>query len=33
MNDKTIGGEISNLIYYPDALSTPDIASIITLAP
>jgi len=33
MNDKTIGGEISNLIYYPDALLLGDIQSIIDLQP
>jgi len=33
MNDKTFGGEISNLIYYPDALSIVEIKSIIDLQP
>jgi hypothetical protein len=31
MNDKTFGGEISNLLYYPDALLLGDIQSIIDL--
>jgi len=33
MNDKTIGGEITNLLYYPDALLLGDIKSIIALQP
>lgn len=33
MNDKTFGGELSNILYYPDALKLPDIKSIINLAP
>ena len=28
MNDKSFGGEISNLIYYPDSLNLVDITSI-----
>jgi hypothetical protein len=31
MNDKTFGGEISNLLYYPDTLLLGDIQSIISL--
>ena len=31
MNDKSIGGEISNLIYYPDALSLVNVNDIIKL--
>jgi hypothetical protein len=31
MNDKTVGGEITNLLYYPDALLLGDIQSIIEL--
>jgi len=33
MNDITFGGEINNLIYYPDALKLGDIQSIIALSP
>ena len=33
MNDKTVGGEITNLLYYPDALLLGDIQSIIELKP
>ena len=31
MNDKTFGGEIANLLYYPDALSLDDIKNVINL--
>ena len=31
MNDSTFGGEITNLIYYPDALSLPEIQNIMAL--
>jgi hypothetical protein len=33
MNENTFGGEISNLLYYPDALKLQDIQDIIALAP
>ena len=33
MNDKSIGGEISNLLYYPDALLLEDIQTILELQP
>ena len=33
MYDNTFGGEISNLIYYPEPLKLPNINSILTLAP
>ena len=33
MNDNTFGGEINNLIYYPDALTLDNIKNIMTLKP
>jgi hypothetical protein len=33
MHDNTFGGEISNLLYYPENLKLPDVNSILTLAP
>ena len=33
MNDKSFGGEITNLIYYPDALTLDNIKDIINLSP
>ena len=33
MHDNTFGGEISNLLYYPEYLKLPDIKSILELAP
>ena len=33
MYDNTFGGEISNLLYYPEPLKLPDVNSILTLAP
>ena len=33
MYNNTFGGEISNLIYYPENLKLPDVNSILTLAP
>ena len=33
MYDNTFGGEISNLIYYPESFKLPNINSILTLAP
>jgi hypothetical protein len=33
MYDNTFGGEISNLLYYPENLKLPDVNSILTLAP
>ena len=33
MYDNTFGGEISNLIYYPESLKLPDVKSILALAP
>jgi hypothetical protein len=33
MNDNTFGGELSNILYYPENLKLPDISSILTLAP
>ena len=33
MNDSTFGGEINNLIYYPDTLSLPEIHQIMSLKP
>ena len=33
MNDKTFGGEINNLLYYPDALTLDNVKDIITLKP
>jgi len=33
MNDKTIGGELSNLVYYPNVLKLGDIKSIMSLTP
>ena len=33
MNDKTFGGEINNLIYYPDNLTLDNIKNIMTLKP
>lgn len=33
MNDNTFGGEISNLLYYPDAVKLQDIKDIMALAP
>ena len=31
MNDKSIGGEISNLLYYPDALNLVDVQNVLAL--
>ena len=33
MNDKSFGGEISNLLYYPDSLTLDNVKNIITLKP
>jgi hypothetical protein len=33
MNDNTFGGEINNLIYYPDTLLLPEIQSIMSIKP
>ena len=33
MNNNTFGGEISNILYYPDVVKLQDIQDIMALAP